>query len=66
MHSIWWHCTSILLEVLNLGIVWIRLADEVLSSFLPLKIGVEPLAIGVRERNIQWTLNTHFIGPTST
>lgn len=50
MHSIWWHCTSILLKVLNLELGLIRLVDEVLSSFLPLEIGVEPFAIGVRGR----------------
>lgn len=47
MHSIWWYCTSILLKVLNLKIMLIKLVDEVLRSFLPLKIGAELLTRGV-------------------
>lgn len=34
---IWWYCISILLKVLNLKILLIKLVDEDLRSFLPLK-----------------------------
>lgn len=46
MHSIWWYCTSILLKIVTLKIMLIKLADEFLSSFLPLKVGAELLTTG--------------------